>query len=266
MPKVPEKPKKLLRFELSGPASPERVARAAQALAEFLQATAPVRDGEITLVIENFSTRGELRAWTKDSATAAKRAILFLEEPEKAAKRVPGGVAIARSIRKPLRELAKESAVVLRPRSKKTIRVVDDEFVNRVSKVGSASGLTASPILGEEIIVSPILRVGRKEVGSPIHARVVIGETHCEVSVPSQLAPKFYDAAKVGDSRTVSLRIRWQPDAEGKMIPDLGAAEAISISDNDEERLPWETILSRFHGAHPDAFENIEDAIRDLEQ
>lgn len=266
MPKAPEKPKKLLRFELSGPASPERVARAAQALAEFLHATAPVPDGEITLVIENFSTRGELRAWTKNSATAAKRAIQFLEEPEKAVKRVPGGVAIARSIRKPLKELAKESAVVLRPRSKKTIRVVDDEFVNRISKVTGPSGPPASPVLGEEVIVSPILRVGRKEVGSPVHARVLIGEAHCEVIVPTHLAAKFYDAAKAGDSRTVALRVRWHSDTDGRMTPDLAAAEAISISEDNEERLPWETLLSAFHSAHPDAFEHIEDAIEDLEQ
>lgn len=260
--------RKILRFQLAGPASPERVARAAQALADILRATAgELEDGAITLVIENYATRGQLRAWTPESERAAKTAIKFFENPDKAAAKMPRGVAIARSLRKPLRELAKEGAVILRPRSPKPIREVTNEFVARIANVSEPKATApAVPVYGEDVIVSRVLRVGRKDASSPIQARVYAGGEHVEITVPQHLATQFYDAAKSEETRTVTVRVAWRPNEDGKMLPDLNSAEALSISEGDVVRAPWSTLLAEFHQAHPNALEDIDEILRDLDE
>ncbi len=261
------KARKVLRFQLAGPASPERVARAAQALADILKATAgDLEDGAVTLVVENYATRGKLRAWTPESERAAKTAIKFLEDPAKAAAKVPRGVAIARELRRPLRELAKERAVILRPRSPKPIREVTDEFVARVTKAGDPKAAAPTvPVYGEDVVVSRILRVGRKDAISPIQARMTAGGALFDIAVPSHLATKFYDAAKAEEPRTVAIRVTWKPDEDGKMLPDMSDAEALSISDEDAGRAPWGALLAEFHEAHPDAFEDVDDVLGDMD-
>lgn len=258
----------MLAFEFGGPASPDRVARTARALDEAVRVTAPgLADGDITMEVSNFNMHGEIRAWTKPAEEAIAATIRFVEQPEKAIAKFEHGREVARKLARPLRLLAEEHAVLRKPRAKRPIKRVTVELADHLLTLAELPRASLIDSLrGGDVVVTPILRVGRVREGATVLARInVTPEKQGEIRVPPGLVDAFFDAAKVGGIFAVTVDVTWRRDNNGGLCRDLEEAVARGITPTEFTELP--ELIKQFQAEAPDAFADLDevaDNIHDL--
>jgi hypothetical protein len=264
----PPKARQALQFELSGPASPDRVARAARALSEAVRAVAPnLGDGDITMVVKNRAMHGELRTWTRPAEEAAATALRFLDKPKIAIAKVERGRDIARRLEAPLRVLAEENTIIRKPRTQRVLKKLTLAFVDQLAFLAELPPESlVDRLRGGDVVVTPILRIGRKREGAATMARITVApEKHEEIRVPDELASAFFDAAKDGGIFAVTVEVTWCRNSSGRLRRDFQEAIAKGIV---RTRLAdMSEAIRRFQAEAPEAFADFDDAvdsIRDL--
>jgi hypothetical protein len=265
---TPPKAKPVLQFELGGPASPERVARAAKAFSETVRAVAPnLGDGDITMVVKNCSMHGELRAWTKAAEDAAATAIRFLDKPKVAIAKTERGREIAHRLTAPLRVLAEENTVIKKPRTQRTLKRLTTAFVDQLAFLAELPPESLiNRLRGGDVVVTSILRMGRTREGAATMARVnVATDQQEEIRVPDRLTAEFFDAAKHGGLFAVTIEITWCRNSSGRLQRDFQGAVASAIEPTQLVDLP--ALIKQFQAEAPEAFADLDntiDSIRDL--
>lgn len=195
----------------------------------ILKATEPdLRDSDITMVVSNRQMKAEFRTWTQRGASATETAEKFLEQPDKFVEKYPAvGRGLALATAEPIAKLAAEHASILRPRARRPFRELSDEFARRIRKLGSVPSMPASALTGvrgSDVLLTPILRVGRTAPGGQITARLLSpsGE-FIEAAVSPDRAGILYEAARDDAPCIVTLDVVWVR-VDGRLVADLRRA------------------------------------------
>jgi hypothetical protein len=195
----------------------------------ILKATEPdLRDSDITMVVSNLQMKAEFRTWTQRGAGATETAEEFLEQPDDFVEKHPAmGRMLALATAEPIAKLASEHASILRPRARQPFREVSDEFARRIRKLGSTPALLVSTlpaVRGSDVLLTPILRVGRTTPGGQITARLLSASGEpIEAVVPPDRAGILYEAARDDAPCVVTLDVVWIR-VDGRLVADLRRA------------------------------------------
>jgi hypothetical protein len=265
-----------LKLVLQGPASPARVAMAARAMDEILRATEPdLVDDDITMVVDNWQLKAEIRTWSAIGQRAATTTSAILSRPDKFVTDRVGGRQIAQKIAAPLKRLAQDHARITKPpapskdgkvhKPDTAVREVTLDFAQRIEKLAAPVEVPRglATLRGSDVVISPILRVGRKAQGTPIQARLVTAAGQpFDVEVPPACAASFYEAAKDGAICAITLDVVWRSQGGARMVADPQMAIARGL-----QRKPIvtaEAALAEFREAAPNAVEDVEDLLDNL--
>lgn len=199
--------KTALVFQVNVPSSPAHIAAVARMMDEMLQAmTDDLEPHEVTMVVENFSSRSTIRPRTPVAVQAVALVIQFLINP----------TAATLSRNRQLQELAS----VLASRGKefsglgarfstnikrRPIAVIDDRFLKTMEALSRREEEAQVRRQGIQT-VSPILRIGRLHVDSTVvSARVVVDTQEIDIPVDSDCIQAAYDAAKTNSLHLIDI-------------------------------------------------------------
>lgn len=200
---------------------------------ETLRQIAPtLRDGDVTMVVENYVAAAEVRGWRRDGEQAVRMAAELVDNATEAVQKHENLASAART-------LATHAAALVpyRPvfwRKDKEIRAVDDVFVRTMRAAGTATiARVDGDLVGETIVYSAILRVGRTHEGGRLQARVRVEGRPLDVDVIEPLVPLAWELARTGQIQPIRLRGEWVEE-EGAL--HLAQPEIVSL---DAGYSPW---------------------------
>jgi hypothetical protein len=163
-----EKTKGTFKLVLDAAATPARVAAVADLIGSLMQAGGEgVADDDVTLEIRNYELKAEVRQRTDEAVRAAKAVTGFLRDPVGAARKNPRARELTHALGA-VERLRPHKLTLHVPRRRDVL--IDDTLLS------AARGAVESPqrrYTGTDQIYSPVLRVGSREAGEPMRARVV---------------------------------------------------------------------------------------------
>lgn len=204
-----------LEVRLSANASPKRVAELATMFHEVIAELHVADAAEITLVVENRTTRAELRGWDAEGKTAVRDVTAIVSNPMRAVQEDHRRAAAARVLATHGRRLT-----AFQPRfyrDDQPLAVIDEVFIETMEAVGKASRPDAAPgsVFGDTVAFVTVLRVGRSSEGRPLCARMRLEGSLHEVEIPESQAGRLYAAAQTGQVLPVHLLCEWKQEAMG---------------------------------------------------
>ncbi len=228
------KPREVVRLTLDTASSPERVRDLATMFAETLRLIRPdMADGEVTMVVHNFTSDVEARGWEGDGESAIKLFVDLVNNPTEAVQANEELAAAARTLGNHAAEIARYRPVFWR--DGKELRAVDDVFVRTMRAAGAEATKAASGSLtGATVVYSPVLRVGRKTEGGKVKGRVRLDGRFVDVEVDDDLVPDLFDAAKTGKVCQIRLCGQWVEDGDGGLT--LRSPQVVAL---DLDYAPW---------------------------
>lgn len=223
-----DRPVDAFKLQLEAAATPERVAAAATFLGRVLRAASPdLPEGSITLVVTNYNMGAAVRARTAEGRKAAKRFLLFLENPTRMLDSDPSTRNLAEALATPGDALL--SATIFRPRARRPLAVIDQQFARHMHALANAT--EEEPCLrGPTTVYSPVYRVGRWDENKTIKARIRMGgEPHDIALADERIAPDFFKAAMETRAFPVRLAAVWVRRADGRLQVDAKRTLAVSV-------------------------------------
>jgi hypothetical protein len=228
-------PREVIRLTLDAAATPERVRDLAKMFAETLRLIRPdMADGEVTMVVHNFTSDVEARGWDGDGGDIIKLFGDLVDNPTEAIQANEELASAARTLANHAAELVQYRPVFWR--DKKELRVVDDVFVRTMRAAGAeATKAVSGSLTGDTIVYSPVLRVGRNTEGGKVKARVRLDGRFIDVEVvDDDLVPDLFEAAKTGKVCQIRLHGQWAEDGDGGLT--LRSPEVVAV---DLDYAPW---------------------------
>jgi hypothetical protein len=210
-------PKQSLRLTLEAAATPERVRQVATMFEEALRQIDPqLREGDVTMVIENFSAAAEIRGWKPDGERVVRLTAELVENPIEAIQGDHRLTAAARVLAAHTAALAPCKPVFWRDGV--AVRSVDDVFLRTMRAAGQpTTSADAGELTGETVVYSAVLRVGRRAEGGPVQARVILDGRPVDVEIFEGLVDHLWEAAKTGETLQMRLRGQWQDSGSGTL-------------------------------------------------
>jgi len=195
-----------LVFRLDVPSSPARIAAVAKLIDDMLKSIAPhLAEGEVTLVVDNFLSRSEVRPRSEEACHAVQLVLDFLDNPTKVAKKHPEARSLARVMKEHGSEFRSIGAEFFRARGRKALAVYDEEFIETMAAVAKAAMPPTAIRQGIQIF-SPVLRVGRLHVTSKSdQARVVVHGNECEIQLAASLFGAAVKAASARELHPINI-------------------------------------------------------------
>ncbi|NUQ74457.1 MAG: hypothetical protein HUU21_12950 [Polyangiaceae bacterium] len=246
-------------LRLDAPATPQRVAAAAQFVERVLDITYPnLPEGSVTLVVTNYNMGTGVRANTQSGRVAIRMFMDFLANPTKALAKNPVASGIAAVLAAPGEEI--QSAKIVKLRGKlKVLATLDEQFSRQMRALANVS--RPEPALrGSTIIYSPVLRVGRLNEDTTIRARVRIDGAWRDIPIKDN-RESFYDAAKDGRLFPIKIETVWLRGPDGKLFVDVGRTKLVSV-DHAWSAVPGAEFVRLVHEAAPSGFDEEELAER----
>lgn len=223
-------------LELDAPASPARVAKVAQMLADALHAADPDLASEsVTLVVDNLDLKARLRARDRAGEAAVRRVTRVLANPLEAVQEHAGDRPIAAALGRKMKELVDDGGRFTFTRDGRDVtRKVDRDLRGALDVAGTPPPATRTG-RGTTTLYSRVLRVGQASAGAQFRARLVVFGDHREVRVTPGAEEAFVEARRRGGMHRISVRGRWRPGAGGRLALDLDSLEASSA-------VPWQAV------------------------
>ena len=224
--RVPDRPKKerpreRVRLTLDAPATPEHVREIAEMFANTIREIRPdLAEGDVTLVVKNFTSETELRGWQGEGVEAVKLFGDLVEDPTQAIQEDADLAPAARTLATHASKLVPYGPKFKRGRKK--ARAVDDIFVRTMRAAGTdalRAKIAASPghLTGETIVYSPVIRVGQVSEGARLTARIKIEGKFDEVTVDDEHFETLFDVAKRRTVCQFRIRGRWEENHLGDL-------------------------------------------------
>jgi hypothetical protein len=249
-----------LELRLAASASPARVALAAAFLDAALHAAAPeLPDDAVTLVVDNYAMKANVRPQTPEGKKAVDLVEAVLRDPSGTvtiSEQPAADVAsvIARDGHKLLE--FKPTFLAGRGPRKAHLRTMDDVFIASVKAVVHAYH-PKSAIRGTTTIYSKVLRVGRTAEGRATRVRLMIEGRPQELLVREDAREAFYDIAK--EDRVVPVRVAatWYITENGSHILDVTHSTATGVDAAWRSATGGE-IVRELGAAAGDSFDDLE--------
>lgn len=214
----PDTPKERLKLTLATPATPTRVRQAITMFEEALRFVDPeLREEGITIVVTNFNTGVEVRGWQAPAQQAIRQTINLVASPIETIQEHANLGLAAVAIAKQLEALCPFEASFWAARKK--IKQADATFVKALRAAGESvllpkhamleSAEEKAHFLGETVVFSQILRVGRRLEHTGLQARILLDGQLTDVPVAEQLEDIVWDVAKTGQVTPLRLQGRW---------------------------------------------------------
>lgn len=252
---------KTLDIALPAAATPARVAAAAAMLAEALDAAYPgLPPDSVTMVVNNFEMRAQVRARSPEGAAAVATFAAFLENPTRAIHRKASATRIADAVAKYADHLA--FATIKRPRARKQLATLDQRFTRELRALASVREPVQS-VRGTTQIQGLVYRVGRTDEDSDIRARVRLDDEICDVRLSPQADPaSFYDAAKSGVASAITVDAVWLSSGE-RLVIDPGRSRLSAVQPLDLSL--GEAFLAEARTQAANSFDDVDDIIAGIE-
>jgi hypothetical protein len=225
--KRPASSKECLRLTLDTPATPELVRALAQMFEETLRHIDPaLHEGDVTMRVENSDIAAEIRGWREGGQRAVRLTAELVENPTAAVQKHDHLAAAARTLATHTAPLTPHRPTFWR--GDKALRLVDDVFVRTMR----AAGQTAMPraeerLMGETVVYTAILRVGRTSEGGRLQARIRLEGRPVDVHVGEELVGHVWEVAKAGHVVPLRLRGQWVDSDTGDLC--LAHAEIVGL-------------------------------------
>lgn len=256
--------KPLLELRLSHPTSPRVVAEAAQLMASMFDAVAPrLSDDAVTLVISNLDMKARFVSYSQAGNKAVKTISLCLSKPEKSIEKSAEGREIARCVIESRKALVEYNMVVQRLDTKKKESVeITSEYVKRLETLVASAPKIG--LRGTTTVVSKILRIGFRDEGKQLQARILIDGKPKDVPVDVSKKATLADQFKTGIQRRIKLDVRWCPNLEGAMVIDRSTARIVDI-DTSWSPTSGREVAEAIRQLGPGMFENADELLADIE-
>lgn len=226
-------PGETLKLKLATAATPSRARQAITMFEEALRHVDPgLQEDGVTIIVMNFDALIEIRGWKPPAEQAISLTAELVKNPVDAIQDHPHLADAAASLAEHIDALCPFQPTFWHGRRK--IRSADEVFVHMLRAAGQTASLEVqqyrerqSQFLGETVIFSPILRVGRKNERGNLQARVILDGHPTDISVVQQLEEHIWDAAKSGRMLPLRLQGRWVKG--DKHLLRLDKPEIVSI-------------------------------------
>jgi hypothetical protein len=222
-----------LHIDLDLAATPERVAQASRILADLLASAAPDLPADsVTMVVDNLKMRSTLRSQNDagDAAIAALRRVVesirYLSEqkpdehghralPERPTAEM---ALLAGEVADNANKLRKLQAQVRLPRRRKPLAIVDNRFVASSKEVAATITTAAGIAYGTTTVYSEVLRAGRLTSGGTVGVRLFLDGSPRDIAIEAGFpSAPFFDAARDGGMRRITVAAAWLHDGSGAM-------------------------------------------------
>ncbi|NJK33262.1 MAG: hypothetical protein HC927_13170 [Deltaproteobacteria bacterium] len=202
-----------LRVELDAPASPARVLAAVQMLSASVEALDPsLPDGAVTLVVNNFDLRSELRSSSDAGSVVVDTIADVLERPDKAVERGPEMRDVALHLAKGFDAMGEALAAVFRGADKKPVAKVSSRTFAAAMKDAAKKARPTKPqgeIRVRTSVYTPIIRFGRKTEDARPQARIMAFGDVLDVDVPEHLVNVCAALTASDEHIHVEIEGRW---------------------------------------------------------
>jgi len=223
-------------------------------------------DGDVTMVVKNFSTETEVRGWHGDGVDAVRLLGDLVEDPIEAIQQHAELAHAARTLAAHANELTKHGPKFKRGRKK--ARVVDEVFVKTMRSAGSEAiraqiAATPNHMTGNTIVYSPVIRVGKTDEGGKVWARIRIEGKYRDVEVDQDLVESIWEIAKRETTCEFKVTGRWEEDDAGAL--HLAAPRIVEVN---QDYSPWSgrQILEASHElTHLFTRQDFEEMLADLQ-
>jgi hypothetical protein len=222
-----EKVLQKMAVELPAAASPARVAELATMLQRALEAADDsLGDGSVTMIVNNFDMRAELRARDTQGAKAVRVIGQVMADPAAAVRKRPEARRVAEAIAKYGTGIAQLKAEV-RVGKKKTS--FDDEALGAIRGVATELAVKVRRVAGNTFTHSRVLRVGRDRESADVRARIEIHGEYRDVLVDKSAVPGFIDAVRAEDLYRIELSLEWVLGDSGRSEIDPRSVRATRL-------------------------------------
>lgn len=264
MPASGRKPPGRLKLTLEAAASPERVRDVAALFADTLLRIDPgLAEGNVTLVVNNFTTNAELRGQSETGREAVRALGDLVSDPIGAVQKTPSLTEAAHVVADRSEPLVRHGPRFFR--GGKEIRQVDDVFVRSVRAAGQSTIREAEgDPAGETITHSRILRIGRQDARKRLRARIELWGRAKEVNIDRSVhEPTLWDLARDGGVARLRVRGTWRRGSAGLL--ELLDPSVVGV---DATFVPWSgtDLLSEFEAIDGIRPEDFTRSLQDLEE
>lgn len=201
------------------PATPQRVAQTAHLVEQTLRA-ANVDPVDVTMIVENFQMRTEVRPRTPEAREGLRRVATVLENPTRAIKRSPEARAIALVLSEVSLETFPSGLVFRKAGSRgKELGTLDLATIKALGALALAATATQPLVKGATQAYSKIFRVGRmSNEDKTIKARIELkGKPH-DIPIAAELdAGPIYVAAHKGTWMRLWIDMVWERQLDGAL-------------------------------------------------
>ncbi len=264
MPHEVKPPKIALEVRFAGAATPSRVAATARFIERVLAAADPDLPADsVTMVVSNYSTVAGIRAWTPAGNEALRKCERTLRSPSREVVRDPGARRLVSAIAVASTDMVAFGARVAKPRAKKSLAVINENFVERLGKLATPPTATKGvevPIAGATQVYSPIYRVGRTDEGKEVRARIRVDDRPYDLPIEDAAVAAAFDVAKTGAIVPINIDGGWTRDASNALVIDATRSRITHVG-ADWKPIAGRDFLDAIHAALPDAFADLDDVL-----
>jgi hypothetical protein len=166
--------------------------------------------------VENLNAVTEIRGWRGAGERVVRLTAELVENPTQAVQAHSYLAAAARTLA--------THAATLTPylpmfwRGGEQLRAVDDVFVRTMRAAGQPKAPAAEgELVGETLVHTPILRVGRSSEGGRLQARIRLEGRPIDVNVDDKLVEHVWEMAKTAQTVPVRVRGQWVMSDSGEL-------------------------------------------------